>query len=112
VFFCHFGRGHNRTDLRNTDPRDYAGCTDGSRSDTDLHTVGSGLYERFGTFCRCNIAGNQLQIREAGFDLPYGFQNAGRMAVCRVNHHDIHLGFNQRFNPIHHIGADTDRRPG
>ena len=95
--------GHGR-DLRHTDTGDDARGADGAGANTHLDCIGTGIGQVARGFGGGDVAGDHLQIGPLGLDGLHRVDDALRMTVGGIDHHDIDAGIAQRGHAIHRIG--------
>ena len=79
-------------DHRHADAGDDARRADRAGADADLHRVDARIDQRLGAFGRRDVAGDEIDVREALPDARDHVEHALRVAVRRVDDEHVHAG--------------------
>ena len=102
--------GH-RGDLRHADAGHDAGGTDRAGTDTDLDRIGARIDERARGFRRGDVAGDHLAVAPPGLDPLNRLDDALRVPVRGVDHHQVHARITQRGDAVERVGRRAHCRP-
>ena len=98
---------HNCCDLRHADTCNHTGGTDGTRSDTYLHSVYACFDQRLGSGSCSHVSGDNLKFRICFLDLADCLQDILGMSVSGIDHDHVYIGFHKRVNTGEYIGCDS-----
>src|SRR5690606_30502166 len=97
-------------DLRHADPRDDPRRADRPRADADLDPVRARLDEGARRLPRHDVAGDELEVRVRALDLADPVQHALRVAVRRVDDHDVDARLDEPRDALLGVVARADGR--
>src|SRR5690606_33952515 len=97
-------------DLRHADPRDDPRRADRARADADLDPVRARLDEGARRLPRHDVAGDELEVRVRALDLADPVQHALRVAVRRVDDHDVDARLDEPRDALLGVVARADGR--
>lgn len=101
---------HNGGNLRNADTRDYTGCTNRPRSDTDFDYIRTAFIERFGGFGGGDVAGNERYARAKFANLLDGVKYSDVMTVRGVDNDTVNAGVHESACAVKVILTVADSR--
>ena len=98
----------DRRELRHADAGHDPGGANTAGADAHFYGIGAGIDQRFSSFARGDVAGNDLQVGIRVLHLPHGLQHAHRMPVRRIDHDRIDAHIDQGIDPLEHIARYAD----
>ena len=110
IFLCRLIAVHNCRNLGNTNTCNYTCRTNGSRSDSNLYSIHTGLNQ---SLCSCacsHIARNHLQIRVFFFYHSDRPEDVCRMSVSGIHHNNVHFCLYKLFHAFQAVCSNTDCR--
>ena len=93
----------NRGELRNSDACHDARRADRAGPDANLHRIDAALDKRRRTFARCNVARDELNVRERLARICRRFQHTLAVTVRSVDHEHVDAGIDERPRAIAEI---------
>ena len=96
-------------DHRHADAGDDARRADRSGADADLDRVDAEIDQRLGAFGGRDVAGDQVDVREAAAQLAHHVEHALRVAVRGVDDEHVDVGGDQRLGALERVAGDADR---
>jgi len=98
---------HDGGELRHAYACDDAGGADGARAYADLDGVSACVDQVKCGFCRRDVAGNDLRLRERSAELGYGVNDVFAVAVCGVQSQDVDARLQHGCRTVHHVAAQA-----
>src|SRR5690606_38331777 len=102
-------RAENGSQLRHADAGHDAGGADRARPDADLDAVGARIDQGARPFRGGDISGDDAHRGGQGFHLADRVEDALRMAVRRIDDHEVDAGVDQALGTFDRLVADADR---
>src|SRR5690606_17190802 len=104
---CHF---QNSGKLWETYPCNDPGSADGPRPNSNLYSVGTGVYQIFGCFASCYISYDNIQFGKPFLNfLQHGHHSLG-VPMGGIDDNRIYPGVDQGFCPFHRVMGNPQSR--